>query len=55
MSGSHQNENTAGGTSNEKGAVSALAKELGVDLGKVKGTGPRGTITEQDVRDAKSE
>ena len=29
-----------------------LAQEIGVDITKVKGTGPAGKITEQDVRDA---
>ncbi|MGB9868065.1 MAG: dihydrolipoamide acetyltransferase family protein [Bacillota bacterium] len=33
-------------------AVRRLAKELGVDLGKVKGSGPEGRITENDVRAA---
>lgn len=31
-------------------AVRKLAKDLGVDLAKVKGTGPGGRITEEDVR-----
>jgi pyruvate dehydrogenase E2 component (dihydrolipoamide acetyltransferase) len=31
-------------------AVRKLARELGVDLARVKGTGPRGRITEADVR-----
>jgi pyruvate dehydrogenase E2 component (dihydrolipoamide acetyltransferase) len=33
-------------------AVRALAKELGVDLGQVKGTGPEGRVLEKDVRQA---
>lgn len=33
-------------------AVRKLAKELGVDLGAVRGSGPQGRITEQDVRRA---
>lgn len=35
-------------------AVRKLAKELGVDLALVKGTGPGGRITEEDVRSYKS-
>ncbi|TXH67678.1 MAG: dihydrolipoyllysine-residue acetyltransferase [Thiothrix sp.] len=31
-------------------SVRRIARELGVDLGKVAGTGPNGRITEQDVR-----
>lgn len=31
-----------------------LAKELGVDLGKVRGTGPEGTVTSEDVQAAAS-
>jgi pyruvate dehydrogenase E2 component (dihydrolipoamide acetyltransferase) len=31
-------------------AVRALAKELGVDINKVKGTGPEGRVLEKDVR-----
>jgi pyruvate dehydrogenase E2 component (dihydrolipoamide acetyltransferase) len=31
-------------------AVRALAKELGVDINKVKGTGPEGRVLERDVR-----
>lgn len=31
-------------------AVRKLARELGVDISKVKGTGPGGRVTEQDVR-----
>jgi pyruvate dehydrogenase E2 component (dihydrolipoamide acetyltransferase) len=34
--------------------VRALAKELGVDLASVKGTGPGGRVTEDDVRSATS-
>ena len=34
-------------------SVRRLARELNVDLGKLKGTGIGGRITEQDVRDAK--
>lgn len=34
-------------------AVRKLAEELGVDLAKIKGTGPGGRITEEDVRKAK--
>src|SRR3989344_549188 len=30
--------------------VRKLAKDLGVDLHKIKGTGPKGRITEQDVK-----
>lgn len=33
-------------------AVRALAKELGVDINKVKGTGPEGRVLEKDVRQA---
>jgi pyruvate dehydrogenase E2 component (dihydrolipoamide acetyltransferase) len=33
-------------------AVRALAKELGVDIDKVKGTGPEGRVLEKDVRQA---
>lgn len=33
-------------------AVRALAKELGVDIDKVKGTGPQGRVLEKDVRQA---
>ncbi len=33
-------------------AVRALAKELGVDIDKVKGTGPEGRVLERDVRQA---
>jgi pyruvate dehydrogenase E2 component (dihydrolipoamide acetyltransferase) len=33
-------------------AVRALAKELGVDIEKVKGGGPEGRVTEKDVREA---
>lgn len=33
-------------------AVRKLAKDLGVDLSQIKGTGPAGRITEQDVREA---
>ncbi len=33
-------------------AVRALAKELGVDINKVKGTGPEGRVMEKDVRQA---
>lgn len=33
-------------------AVRRLARELGVDLAKITGTGPNGRITEQDVRGA---
>lgn len=36
-------------------AVRKLAKELGVELGSVKGTGNNARITEQDVRDAAHE
>lgn len=32
-------------------AVRKLARELGVDLGKVKGTGPKGRIAKQDLHD----
>ncbi|MEM2236752.1 MAG: dihydrolipoamide acetyltransferase family protein [Candidatus Caldarchaeum sp.] len=35
-------------------AVKKLAKELGVDLSRVQGTGPGGRITEEDVRRAAS-
>jgi pyruvate dehydrogenase E2 component (dihydrolipoamide acetyltransferase) len=35
-------------------AIRSLAKELGVDLVKVKGTGPGGRITQQDVEKAAS-
>jgi pyruvate dehydrogenase E2 component (dihydrolipoamide acetyltransferase) len=35
--------------------VRKLALELGVDLKSVKGTGPQGRITEEDVRNAKKE
>ncbi len=31
-------------------AAKKLARELGIDLGKVKGTGPRGRITREDVK-----
>lgn len=31
-------------------AVRALAKELGVDINKVQGTGPEGRVLEKDVR-----
>lgn len=31
----------------------ALAGELGVDLSTLKGSGPRGRITEKDIREAK--
>lgn len=34
-------------------AVQKLAGELGVDLSTVTGTGPKGVITEKDVRNAK--
>jgi pyruvate dehydrogenase E2 component (dihydrolipoamide acetyltransferase) len=30
--------------------VRKFARELGVDLGKVKGSGPKGRITQQDVQ-----
>jgi pyruvate dehydrogenase E2 component (dihydrolipoamide acetyltransferase) len=33
-------------------AVRALAKELGVDINKVKGTGPEGRVLEKDLRQA---
>ena len=33
-------------------AVRALAKELGVDIEKVKGTGAEGRVLEKDVRQA---
>lgn len=33
-------------------AVRALAKELGIDINKVKGTGPEGRVLEKDVRQA---
>ena len=33
-------------------AVRALAKELGVDINQVKGTGPEGRVLEKDVRQA---
>jgi pyruvate dehydrogenase E2 component (dihydrolipoamide acetyltransferase) len=33
-------------------AVRALAKELGIDIDKVKGTGPQGRVLEKDVRQA---
>jgi pyruvate dehydrogenase E2 component (dihydrolipoamide acetyltransferase) len=33
-------------------AVRALAKELGVDINKVKGTGPEGRVLEKDIRQA---
>jgi pyruvate dehydrogenase E2 component (dihydrolipoamide acetyltransferase) len=33
-------------------AVRALAKELGVDIDKVKGTGPEGRVLERDIRQA---
>lgn len=33
-------------------AVRALARELGVDINQVKGAGPEGRVTEQDVRQA---
>lgn len=33
-------------------AVRKLAKELGIDLSKVKGTGPGGRITEEDIKSA---
>lgn len=33
-------------------AVRALARELGVDINKVKGTGPEGRVVEKDVRQA---
>jgi pyruvate dehydrogenase E2 component (dihydrolipoamide acetyltransferase) len=33
-------------------AVRALAKELGIDIGKVQGTGPEGRVLEKDVRQA---
>jgi pyruvate dehydrogenase E2 component (dihydrolipoamide acetyltransferase) len=33
-------------------AVRALARELGVDINKVKGTGPEGRVLEKDVRQA---
>lgn len=33
-------------------AVRALAKELGVDLRKVRGTGPEGRVLEKDIREA---
>jgi pyruvate/2-oxoglutarate dehydrogenase complex dihydrolipoamide acyltransferase (E2) component len=33
----------------------SLAAELGVDLSTVKGTGPKGRITEKDVRQAKQD
>jgi pyruvate dehydrogenase E2 component (dihydrolipoamide acetyltransferase) len=32
--------------------VRKIARELGVDLGSLTGTGPQGRITEQDVRGA---
>ncbi|MEM3030438.1 MAG: dihydrolipoamide acetyltransferase family protein [Candidatus Micrarchaeia archaeon] len=35
-------------------AIRRLARELGVELAKIKGTGPAGRITEQDVRAAAS-
>jgi pyruvate dehydrogenase E2 component (dihydrolipoamide acetyltransferase) len=34
-------------------AVRALAKELGVDINRVKGTGPEGRVLEKDIRQAK--
>ena len=34
-------------------AVRKTAKELGVDISKVKGTGPNGRVTEEDVKKAK--
>jgi len=33
-------------------AVRALAKELGIDIDKVKGTGPEGRVLEKDIRQA---
>ncbi len=36
-------------------AVRKLAKELNVDLSKIKGTGPEGRITEEDVKAVKKE
>jgi pyruvate dehydrogenase E2 component (dihydrolipoamide acetyltransferase) len=34
-------------------AVRALARELGVDINRVKGTGPEGRVLEKDIRQAK--
>ncbi|MDD1743257.1 MAG: 2-oxo acid dehydrogenase subunit E2, partial [Methanomassiliicoccales archaeon] len=51
---------TSGAVAAEPGAVEAmpavrqLAKELSVDLSGIKGTGPSGRITEEDVRGAAS-
>jgi pyruvate dehydrogenase E2 component (dihydrolipoamide acetyltransferase) len=48
-----------GGTSGEEGAralplVRKLARELGVDLDSIRGTGPKGRITREDVENAPS-
>ena len=35
-------------------AVRRLARELGIDLAAIRGTGPRGRVTEEDIRAAKA-
>lgn len=56
---SEQPRSTTAATADEDGAVRAapaarkLAKELGVDLAKVKGSGPEGRITVEDVQGAR--
>jgi pyruvate dehydrogenase E2 component (dihydrolipoamide acetyltransferase) len=52
IGGDAGSEQPAPRTAQATPAVRAVAKELGVDLGTVQGTGPDGRITEDDVRGA---
>jgi 2-oxoisovalerate dehydrogenase E2 component (dihydrolipoyl transacylase) len=51
-SSSPEGNGRAGGRSAAKPPVRKLAKDLGVDLGALAGTGPNGTITREDVQAA---
>ena len=47
----HASVSVPGASAHASPSVRKFARELGVDLGKVKGTGPKGRITQSDVQE----